>query len=133
MNKLNFSIAELCASDTARKYNISNTPNIQQADNMMKLIVYCLQPIRDKLGKAMNVSSGFRCPALNQLVHGVSNSQHLEGKAIDFTVSGMNVAEVVNFIKNSGIEYDQLINEYNRWTHISYNHGSNRKQVLKYS
>lgn len=129
---LNFKISELIYSETAVKNNINNMPDINSLDNMLELIVYCLQPIRDKLQKPMVITSGYRNSQVNKLVGGVSNSAHLYGQAVDFTVSEMTPAQVVDFIKKSGVEYDQLINEYDKWTHISYVKGKNRKQVLKY-
>ena len=98
---------------------------------MLNLIVCCLQPIRDYLGKPMIITSGFRCPQLNKLVGGVSNSQHLEGKAADFIIKGETVAGIIFKIQTSNLEYDQLINEYDKWVHISFNKGHNRKQYLK--
>ena len=129
---LNFKMSELIHSDTAVQHNINNMPDINSMDNMLNLIVYCLQPIRDKLKKAMVITSGYRNAQVNKLVGGVSNSGHQYGQAVDFTVSGMTPAQVVDFIKKTGIEFDQLINEYDKWTHISFNKGKNRKQVLKY-
>ena len=129
---LNFTISELVKSDTAEKAGINNTPDINSLDNLLELIFYVLQPLRDKLGKPMIITSGFRSKKVNELVGGVGNSQHLYGQACDFVVNGMTPAQVVEFVKNSGIEFDQLINEYNQWTHISFNKGHNRKQVLKY-
>lgn len=129
---LNFKMSELIYSDTAVRQNINNMPDINSMDCMLNLICYCLQPIRDKLGKPMVISSGFRNSQVNKLVGGVATSQHTKGQAVDFTVAGMSVAQVVEFIKKSGIEYDQLINEYNKWVHISFVKGKNRKQVLKY-
>lgn len=127
---LNFKFSELIHSDTAVQHNINNMPDINSLDCILELIVNCLQPIRDKLGKPMICTSGFRNNALNKLVGGAQNSQHTKGQACDFVVNGMTPAQVVEFIKNSGIEYDQLINEYNQWTHISYNKGNNRKQFF---
>lgn len=129
---LNFTITELVKSDTAERQGINNTPDINSLDNLLELIFYVLQPLRNKLGKPMVITSGFRSAKVNQLVGGVSNSQHLYGQAADFVVNGMTPAQVVEFVKNSGIEFDQCINEYNQWTHISYNKGHNRKQILKY-
>ena len=129
---LNFTITELVKSDTAERQGINNTPDINSLDNLLELIFYVLQPLRNKLGKPMVITSGFRSAKVNQLVGGVSNSQHLYGQAADFVVNGMTPAQVVEFVKNSGIEFDQCINEYNQWTHISYNKAHNRKQILKY-
>ena len=129
---LTFTISQLVKSDTAEKAGINNTPDINSLDNLLELIFYVLQPLRDKLGKPMIITSGFRSKKVNELVGGVSNSQHLYGQAADFVVNGMTPAQVVEFVKNSGIEFDQLICEYDQWTHISFNKGHNRKQVLKY-
>lgn len=129
---LNFKMSELIHSDTAVRQNINNMPDINSLDCMLDLIVHCLQPIREKIAKPMIISSGYRNSQVNKLVGGVATSQHCKGQAVDFTVKGMSVAAVIEFIKKSGIEYDQLINEYNKWVHISYVKGRNRKQVLKY-
>lgn len=129
---LNFKISELIQSETAIRHNINNMPDINSLDNMLYLICYCLQPIRDKIKKPMIITSGFRNTEVNKLVNGATNSQHTKGQAADFVIKGMAVEEIVNFIKNSGIEYDQLINEYGQWVHVSYNKGKNRKQILKY-
>ncbi len=126
--QLNFSISELVHSDNAIKAGIDNTPNITQIDNLLNLIFYCLQPIRDKLKKPMIITSGFRCEKLNKIIGGVADSQHLKGQAVDFHVNGMTPAQLIDFIVKSGVEYDQLINEYNKWVHISFNKGKNRKQ-----
>ena len=129
---LNFKISELTYSETANIYKINNMPDIKSLDNMLELICYCLQPIRDKLQKPMTITSGYRCSKVNNLVGGANNSQHAKGQAVDFIVKDMTPTQVVDFIKKSGIEFDQLINEYNKWTHISFVKGNNRKQVLKY-
>ena len=129
---LNFTISELVKSDTAEKNGLNNTPDINSLDNLLELIFYVLQPLREKLGKPIIITSGFRSVKVNELVGGVDNSQHLYGQAADFVVNGMTPKQVVEFVKKSGIEFDQLIDEYSQWTHISFNKGHNRKQVLKY-
>ncbi len=129
---MNFKMSELIYSETAIRNNINNMPDINSMDCMLNLICYCLQPIRNKLAKPMIISSGYRNSQVNKLVGGVVTSQHTKGQAVDFTVKGMSVKQIIEFIKNSGIEFDQLINEYDKWVHISYVKGKNRKQVLKY-
>lgn len=120
MEKLNFKISELIHSDEAIKRKINNMPDINSLDNILILIVKCLQPIRDKINKPMIVSSGFRCKTLNTAIKGAPNSGHLYGRACDFTVKGMTPKEVYNFIKKSGLKYTQLILEKNQWIHIEY-------------
>ncbi len=129
--KLNFTITELCKSETALKAGINNTPPMGVADNLMLLIVNVLQPIRDKLGKPIIVTSGYRCSRLNDMVAGVKKSQHLTGQAADIQVKGMTASQLAAFILNSGIEFDQCINEHGHWVHISYNKEHNRKQYFK--
>lgn len=131
MNNLNFTITELVKSDTAKQNGISNTPDINSLDNLLELIFYVLQPLRDKLQKPIIITSGFRSVKVNDLVGGVSNSQHLYGQAADITVNGMSAAQLFDFVKNSGVEYDQCINEHNSWVHVSYNKGHNRKQAFR--
>lgn len=133
MIELNFTMSELLKSDIAEKYNISNIPDKQSLDNMLILICECLQPIRNYIDKPMNISSGYRSPRLNghPLIQGKDNSQHITGQAVDFTIKGMTPKQIIEKVKGSGVEFDQLINEHNIWVHISYNKGKNRKQVLE--
>ena len=128
---LNFTLSELIKSDTATKNDINNLPDLNSLDNLLNLIVFCLQPLRDKIQRPIIISSGYRCNKLNRLVGGAGNSQHLLGCAADFKVQGMTIEQTIDFIKKSGIEYDQLINEYDRWVHISYSNGRNRKSCFK--
>jgi len=129
-NKLYFSMSELIHSDTANRYKINNMPDINSLDCMIDLIHYVLQPLRVKAQSAIVISSGYRCKELNMKIGGVGTSQHTKGQAADFLIVGMSVAEAIEFIKKSGIEYDQLINEYDKWVHISFVEGKNRKQCF---
>ena len=128
---MNFKISELIHSDTANLKKINNMPDINSLDCMLDLICDCLQPLRDKLGKPMIITSGYRCYQLNKAVGGAANSQHTKGQAVDFHVKGMSISDVIDFIVKSGVPFDQLLNEYNQWVHISYRKGNNRRQVLK--
>lgn len=122
--KLNFSISELIHSDTAIRNNINNMPDLKAIDNMLQLIVNCLQPIRDKIGKPMVVTSGYRNSVVNKLVGGSTTSHHTQGMAVDFVINGMTPNQIIDFIRKSGIKYTQLIEEYSKntsWVHISYN------------
>lgn len=134
---LNFTLSELIHSDTAIKHNINNMPDINSLDCLLNLIFYVLQPLRNKLGKPIIINSGYRNAQVNKLVggvvdaHGNPTSQHCKGQAADIKVTGMSVRSLIDFIKKSGIEYDQLINEYDSWVHISFKKGKNRKQYLE--
>lgn len=133
--ELNFSIAELLASESAEIYKIKNTPTLSSIENMVKLIFFVLQPLRDRLGKPVIITSGFRCPELNEKVGGKNTSQHLKGQAVDIKVNGCSASTLFEYIKNSNIPYDQLIEEYsngNSWVHISYNHLKCRREAFVY-
>lgn len=98
---------------------------------MIKLIDAVLDPVRRIWGRPITVNSGFRCPALNAAVRGVANSQHLTGEAADITTgSREGNRELFEKISQSGVPFDQLIDESGySWIHISYS-GRNRRQVL---
>lgn len=53
-----------------------------------------LEVIRDTVGKPVKINSGYRSPAWNKKVGGVSGSQHQLGKAADIVISGMTAAQV---------------------------------------
>ena len=125
---LNFTISEFLSSNVAKKNNIQNIPNPKQLDNILNLIFYCLQPVRNFIRKPIIITSGFRCKKLNDLVGGVKNSNHLSGCAADFVIKNYSPSEIIEIISSSDIPFSELINEYDKWVHISYlKHGNERK------
>jgi D-alanyl-D-alanine dipeptidase len=133
MIKLNFTMSELLHSNIAEKYNIYNIPDKEHLDNLLILICECLQPLRNFIGKPIIITSGYRNPRLNShpLINGAPNSQHTTGQAVDFTIKGMTPKQIIEMIKRSGIEFDQVIDELT-WVHISYNKKFNRNESLSY-
>lgn len=131
-----FTIDELCASDTARRKGIDNTPNADARLRMQTLIEQLLDPIRAAWGGPISVNSGYRSPALNKAVGGVSNSQHMKGEAADITVGSQEANKqlfdlIVELRQNGRISFDQLIDESNySWLHISFKSVGNRNEVL---
>lgn len=126
-----FKMSELIHSDKAVLLKINNMPDINSLDNMLDLIYYVLNPIRQGICKPMIITSGYRCKELNNAVNGAEYSQHLRGQAVDFVIEGMKIEDIIKFINNMNIEYDELINEYDKWVHISYNKGKNRQKCFK--
>ena len=125
---LNFTISEFLSSNVAKKINIQNIPYPKQLDNILNLIFYCLQPVRNLIRKPIIITSGFRCKKLNDLVGGVKNSNHLSGCAADFVIKNYSPSEIIEIISSSDIPFSEHINEYDKWVHISYlKHGNKRK------
>ena len=118
----NFSLAEFLHSDVAVREGINNeTPPDQALRDMHLLCVHVLEPLRKALGdRPMRITSGYRCPELNQLLKSSDTSQHLLGQAADFQVPGMDLLEVARIAASrSFVSFDQLIFE-GRWLHISW-------------
>ena len=121
-----FSLDELTHTDHRE---IDNTPTQDEISNLQQLANF-LEEVKTVLGgKPIMISSGFRCKALNDAVGSKDSSQHRTGFAADFRVPGMTPDEVVRAVIASGIGYDQIIREFDRWTHISVS-DKPRKQAL---
>ena len=130
----NFTLEELYHSDTANRFNIHNYPTQDAIRNLGYLTQNFLQPLRDKLGKAIFITSGYRSELLNMKVGGAKTSQHKYGQAVDIHVPGMSPLQLFLYIKESGLDYDQLILERTKkaeWVHVSYTK-HNRHQALRY-
>lgn len=127
MTKLskNFSLNELTHSSTANYHKVDNIPDRWELENLKKLCHDILQPIRDKYGNSIFVTSGYRNPIVNRLVNGSSTSQHILGEAADITVGSKEGNKklfemIVEMIENGEIKVGQLIDEKKySWIHIS--------------
>jgi zinc D-Ala-D-Ala carboxypeptidase len=140
----NLLLSEFTVSQTVIRRGIPNTPSQAQIDNMVALCLRTLEPTRAHFVKiapagatrSIRVSSGFRGPELNRLVGGSSSSQHCQGEAADFVVTGVSVEEVFNWMAfgNDGkpsVPFDQLIYEFGQWIHVSLKkNGPQRSQIL---
>ena len=133
----NFTLEELCASDTAKAKGIRNNPGQTDVVNLCALVHNVIQPLRTAMGEPIKIGSGYRCPALNKAVGGVSNSQHMRGEAVDLCIDGdiEKGRKWFDWIKTH-CDFDQLILEHNAkgsyWVHVSYRaDGKNRKQVIE--
>jgi zinc D-Ala-D-Ala carboxypeptidase len=128
-----FTLEELTASETAERNGWDNSPNDQELANLTRLADF-LEQVKVVLnGKPIIISSGLRTKKVNDAVGSRDTSQHRLGCAADFRVPGMTPDQVVKAIVSSGIGYDQVIREFDRWTHISVPNSvdtSPRKQAL---
>jgi hypothetical protein len=125
-----FSLEELTAT-SHRQFD--NTPNATEMANLTRLAA-TLEQVKTLLGgKPVMINSGFRSKQVNDSVGSKDTSQHRIGCAADIRVPGMTPNEVVKAIIASDIGYDQLIREFDSWTHISVPDMSSRpprKQAL---
>jgi len=124
-----FSLEELTHTDH-REFD--NTPNDVELENLKRMAEF-LEKVRSLLGKPLLINSCFRSELVNNSVGSKSSSQHRVGCATDFRVNGMTPDEVVKAIIASDLNFDQIIREFDRWTHISIPnsiHNQPRKQAL---
>lgn len=127
-----FTIKELSHSDTAMARGIDNYPTSEAISNLTKLVGHVLDPLREKYGKPILVSSGYRSPILNRSVNGDTSSQHRLGEAADITTGSKEGNRELYDIIRKELPFDQLIDEKNfSWVHVSFRDGRNRKQTLK--
>ena len=111
-----FTFEELTITDHRE---FSNEPNESETENLKRLATF-LEQVKTVLGgKPVMVNSAFRSKEVNDAVGSKDTSQHRIGCAADIRVPGMTPDEVVKAVIASGLNYDQIIREFDRWTHIS--------------
>ena len=120
-----FTLAELTHTDHR---SLDNTPNAGELANLQRLAEF-LEVVKTTLGgKPVMINSAFRSKAVNDAVGSKDTSQHRLGLAADFRVPGMAPDAVVRALL--ALPYDQIIREYDAWTHISITNGKPRRQAL---
>lgn len=111
-----FTLAELTHTDH-REFD--NTPNETEISNLKRLAEF-LESIKTVLGgKPIMVNSAFRSKAVNDAVGSKDTSQHRVGCAADLKVPGMTPDQVVRAVIAANLPFDQIIREFDAWTHVS--------------
>ena len=111
-----FTLEELTHTDH-RQYE--NTPNEAELANLKRLAAF-LEEVKTALGgRPVMVNSAFRSKQVNDAVGSKDTSQHRIGCAVDFRVPQLTPDQVVKAIIASGLPFDQVIREFDRWTHLS--------------
>ena len=125
-----FTFAELTAT-SHRQFD--NTPNEAETANLQRLAEF-LEQVKTVLdGKPVMVNSAFRSKQVNDSVGSRDSSQHRIGCAADLRVPGMTPDAVVRAVIAAGLPFDQIIREFDAWTHISVTNtpdGTPRRQAL---
>jgi hypothetical protein len=105
-------------------------------DNLQALVDNVLQPLRDALGKPINISSGYRSPDVNKAIGGSATSDHTRGQAADIEVAGMSNKDLAEHIRDN-LKFTQLILEFPSrndpsagWVHVAYDPKDLKCQVL---
>jgi hypothetical protein len=134
------SLKEVTRSNTALRKGIDNTPTFEQLERIKTLAKAVFDPLREWVGGAVKINSGFRSRALNMAIGGSSTSQHCANNGaafdIDDTFGHKTNAEMFNYIKDN-LDFDQMIWEFGTdenpdWVHVSYvSSKHNRKQILR--
>ena len=115
----NFTLEELTRSDAAARNGWDNTPNEVEIENLKRLATL-LQDVKAAVGgKAVMINSGFRNKQVNDSVGSKDTSQHRLGCAADIRVPGMAPRQVVEACITAAVPFDQIILEFDSWTHIS--------------
>lgn len=126
---------ELLKSPEAIRLDIKEqfNPNQEIIDNLKALCEDILEPLREKINEPILITSGYRCESLNNKVGGADTSQHMQGQAADIHINGLSIEDLFQYIKKSDLNFDQLIQEFNNWVHISFNKNKKkqRNQVLR--
>jgi zinc D-Ala-D-Ala carboxypeptidase len=132
----NFTLAEMCKSETALRHDIPNEPGETEIGNLKLLCERVLQPVRDHFAMGVKVNSGFRHPEVNAAVGGSRTSDHCKGLAADIEIPGVPNYELAEWIRDN-LEYTQLILEFytrgvpdSGWVHASFDPANLKKQVL---
>lgn len=119
-----FSLAELIKSSTATKHHIDNTPPADVIRNLQYGVDMVLDPLRRIYGKSILITSGYRCPKLNTLVGGVSNSWHTQGNAADIHVASLTEATKLFSNLQKIPSVDTVLFEHSstgQWLHVQWN------------
>ena len=111
-----FTLEELTVTDHRQ---FDNTPNAEEKANLVR-VAGMLEQVKVAIGgKPVMVNSAFRCKQVNDAVGSKDTSQHRVGCAADIRVPGMTPDQVVKAIIAAKLPFDQLIREFDSWTHIS--------------
>lgn len=111
-----FTLAELTVTDH-REFD--NSPTQEEISNLQRLAQLLEQVKHELYDKPIMVNSAFRSAQVNAAVGSKDTSQHRHGCAADIRVPGMTPDEVVRAVIAAGLPFDQIIREFDRWTHIS--------------
>lgn len=133
-----FKLSEFIKSPTASAKGLDNMPSLEVVSNLQYLCVHVLEPLREHFNCPIVIGSGYRCPALNKAVGGVSNSRHMTGEAADIHLPDEATGKKWFLWMMDNLKYHQLIWEKStptstrHWIHVAIRQNDpNSQQVIQ--
>ena len=129
-----FTLEEMTRSDWAARNGVRNDPSPEHVENLKRLCVEVLEPIRDAVKAPIFVTSGYRSLTVNRAAGGALASAHMDGRAADFVVGGMSIEVASLVVRNAcrTLPVGKLIQEFGRWLHVQIDLvGEPRRQWLQ--
>lgn len=138
-----FTVNELCVSGS--RPDLVEVPSKGSSiyNNIVFFIETFLDPVRQKLGRPIVVTSGYRPTALNIAVGGSRTSNHTAGFASDCHTgnNGSDNLSIVAAALETGLEFDEIIIEGAKfdakgeivsckWVHLAKKRVNNRRKFL---
>ncbi|HEV8390116.1 MAG TPA: D-Ala-D-Ala carboxypeptidase family metallohydrolase [Dongiaceae bacterium] len=121
-----FSLEQFTRSDAADSHGIDNAPTPEHLVNLRNLAAR-MEAVLALFDHPIKITSGYRNPQVNEAVGGSKTSAHSLGHAADFHVEGLADLDAAKRIRDSELEFDQLIYEENRCVHISFDPRKRRR------
>jgi len=126
-----FHLSEFVRSETANAMGLSNNPPPEAIRRLHMLCLRVLEPIRQRIGCPLIVTSGYRSLNVNMAIGGSPTSSHIQGCAADVYAACLDAPELKEIILKTIPEFDQLyLHRRNNFVHVSFRVGNNRNQVL---
>ena len=135
----NLSLNEVTKSNTAERRGIDNSPTEAHIKNLKYIAEEVFQPLRDNFGVPIYISSGYRSPALNEVIGGSPRSFHSHGMALDLDQDnrnkGVSNCDVFYYIKDN-LQFTELIWEFGdeyepNWVHVAIAPGREDEKKIK--
>jgi len=126
-----FRLEEFLVSQTAARHGIDMEPGLGVVHHLVRLCIDVLEPLRNRMGVPVFISSGYRPLALNTRIGGATNSAHITGRAADVGAAGIAPLAVMRIAAELP-NVDKCILEFGRWVHlqIAQNGTAPRRRVL---
>lgn len=108
-----------------KEYACKDGSQVVFVDEQLRLM---LEILRNRIGKPVIITSGYRTPEWNKKVGGAKNSYHMRGMAADIKVNGMTPKELAKELNKIAADECGII-VYKNWVHFDVRTKKYRKGV----